>query len=470
MLVASMSIFSSSKCVNLSLWQLSGAFTGTSPNLFLSNLGRTAIFALCLCLLWSSKTEAAIDARPITDPQTNSQFTSIIQAMDETLLNNPRVASSRSKLGITRALMAQATVYPNGGLEIDNGFHAENTFRFGAFLPIEPPWKMALRIISAKKQLTQADLLMQQQLWLLRGEVRRAYTEFVIAEESGQTLKEITELTRVLAKVAERRVETGDVPKLDLFKAQLALSQAEVDSEAGDRRIVQAREQLNVVMGRPLDSPTAAPPLGAFKLAVVKNELLPDLSQPLAPLKEYVDMALANRLEFKVIAQAISVNKSELKLSYANILPNSQISAGRSLVTNGPGHPNTVGVYMTGQFPLPVLNVNQGEIKRISATIRQFRFEQEAQKNVISGQVDIAYRKLINARETMRNYQNRILAASENVTHLAQLSYQNGQSDITAALIAQQSNIQIRNQYLNNVMAYELAYTDLEQAVGKVLQ
>ncbi len=469
MLVASMSNLSSSKLVNLRLWQLSSTFTGTSAHLLISER-LMAILALCFCLVWTSKAEAAIDARPIRDPQTNSQFISIMQAMDETLLNNPRVASSRSQLGITRALMAQATIYPNGGLEIDNGFHAENTFRFGAFLPIEPPWKMALRIIAAKKQLTQADLVMQQQLWLLRGEVRRAYTEFVIAEESGQTLKDITELTRALATVVEKRVETGDVPKLDLFKAQLALAQAEVDSEAGDRRIVQAREQLNVVMGRPFDSPTAAPPLGAFKISVVKNELLPDLSQPLAPLKDYVDMALANRLEFKVIAQAINVNKTGLKLAYANILPNSQISAGRSIVTNGSGQPNTVGVYMTGQFPLPVLNVNQGEIKRISAIIRQFRFEQEAQKNMISGQVDIAYRKLINARETMRNYQNRILAASENVTHLAQLSYQNGQSDITAALTAQQSNIQIRNQYLNNVMAYELAYTELEQAVGKVLQ
>jgi cobalt-zinc-cadmium efflux system outer membrane protein len=419
--------------------------------------------------VWTSKAEAAIDARPIKDPQTNSQFISIMQAMDESLLNNPRAASSRSQLGITRALMAQATIYPNGGLEMDNGFHAEDTYRFGAFLPIEPPWKMILRIISAKKQLTQADLVMQQQLWLLRGEVRRAYTEFVIAEEAGETLKEITELTRTLATVVDKRVETGDVPKLDLFKAQLALSQAEVDSEAGDRRILQAREQLNIVMGRPVDSPTAAPPLGAFRISVVKNELLPDLSQPFAPLKEYVDTALANRLELKVIAQAINVNKTESRLAYANIFPNSQVSAGRSIVV-GPGIPKVVGVYMTGQFPLPVGNFNQGEIKRISAVIRQFRFEQEAQKNVISGQVDIAYRKLINARETMRNYQNRILAASENVTHLAQLSYQNGQSDITAALTAQQSNIQIRNQYLNNVMAYELAYTDLEQAVGKVLQ
>jgi outer membrane protein, heavy metal efflux system len=432
---------------------------------------RYIVIFLCAFLLVPSKIEAAIDDRPIENPHTNAQFVNVMQAMDESLLRNPRVASSRATLGISKALLAQATVYPNGGLEIDNGFHAENTFRFGAFVPLEPPWKMALRVLSAKKQITQADLMMQQQLWLLRGEVRRAYTEFVIAEESSQTLKEITELTRVLTKVVANRVDAGDVPKLDLYKAQLALSQAEVDSEAGDRRILLAREQLNVVMGRPLEAPTAAPPLGAFKLTVVKNDLLPDLSRPLAPLSDYVNMAVANRLEFKVIAQSIEVNKMELKLAYANIVPNSQMSLGRSIVTNGPGNPNTVGVYMTGQFPLPgMFNVNQGEIKRVSATIRQFRVELEAQKNTITGQVDMAYRRLVNARETMRNYQQRILPASENVAHLAQLSYKNGQSDITAALTAQQTNIQVRNQYLNAVMTYETAYTDLEQAVGKILQ
>jgi outer membrane protein, heavy metal efflux system len=431
---------------------------------------RYIVIFLCAFLMVPSKTEAAIDDRPIENPHPNSQFINVLQAMDESLLRNPRVASSRASLGISKALLAQATVYPNGGLEIDNGFHAENTFRFGAFVPLEPPWKMALRVLSAKKQITRADLIMQQQLWLLRGEVRRAYTEFVIAEESSQTLKEITELTRVLTKVAENRVDSGDVPKLDLYKAQLALSQAEVDSEAGDRRILLAREQLNVVMGRPLEALTAAPPLGAFKLTVVKNDLLPDLSKPLASLSEYVNMAIANRLEFKVLAQSIEVNKTELKLAYANIVPNSQVSVGRSIVV-GPDIPRTVGVYMTGQFPLPgVFNVNQGEIKRVSATIRQFRNESEAQKNVITGQVDMAYRRLVNARETMRNYQQRILPASENVTRLAQISYKNGQSDITAALTAQQTNIQVRNQYLNAVMTYETAYTDLEQAVGKILQ
>jgi outer membrane protein TolC len=50
-----------------------------------------------------------------------------------------------------------------------------------------------------------------------------------------------------------------------------------------------------------------------------------------------------------------------------------------------------------------------------------------------------------------------------------QRGYQVGEKDITAALQAQQANAQVRNDYLDAIKAYELAYTDLEQSIGTTL-
>jgi outer membrane protein TolC len=63
-----------------------------------------------------------------------------------------------------------------------------------------------------------------------------------------------------------------------------------------------------------------------------------------------------------------------------------------------------------------------------------------------------------------------VLADSNEVARLSRRSYEVGQSDINSTLLAQQANIQIRSQYLDAVMQYQQAYTDLEQACGTPLE
>jgi outer membrane protein TolC len=96
-------------------------------------------------------------------------------------------------------------------------------------------------------------------------------------------------------------------------------------------------------------------------------------------------------------------------------------------------------------------------------------FELSSQQNIVKGQVALAYRKLLNARENIRKYQDGIIAQSGRVAELGRVSYRLGQTDITAALTAQRANIQIRNLYLNEILNYQQAFTDLEQALGRIL-
>ena len=87
------------------------------------------------------------------------------QALDTTLLQGPRAASARMQLGIAKALTTQAKIYPNPAAEYDIGF-AELSYRAGVAVPIQPPWKMVQRIISAKAQIDVANLQLMQALWV----------------------------------------------------------------------------------------------------------------------------------------------------------------------------------------------------------------------------------------------------------------------------------------------------------------
>ena len=394
----------------------------------------------------------------------------IEQALDQTLLSGPRAAAARSMLGISQAALIQARILPNPAIEFDNGY-AELSYRFGIAIPIEPPWKMVFRLAAAKAQIGAATIQMEQSLWFLRADVRRAYAELVVAQESQTMMKELAQLTESLAEVARKRYKAGEVPKLDMFKAELAAVQADVDSEQEDRRVLQAREQLNIVMGRPETAELSVPSLAPFQLRADKaNSLLPDLTKPLPPLSEYVNDALKDRLELKLVKQEIVTNNANRKLTISNILPNGQISTGWDKQLNPPPDKTLNRMYLMGSFPMPIFDRQQGELARLKATGRNLNYDLTSQQNIIRGQVDLAYRKVVNAREIMRRYQEGIIAQSQKVAELGRLSYQLGQTDITSALSAQQANIQVRNAYLAQVMNYEQGFTDLEQAVGHILQ
>jgi cobalt-zinc-cadmium efflux system outer membrane protein len=407
---------------------------------------------------------------PSKAPISLSASISVQQALDQTLMYGPRAAAFRSLVGISKAAITQAKVYPNPALEFDNGY-AEFSYRVGVALPIEPPWKMLLRIAAAKALVGTANIQMEQSLWLLRADIRRAYTELVVAQESQKMMQELALLTGRLAEVAKKRFQNGDVAKLDVYKAELAASQAETDAGQAERRVIQAREQLNIIMGRNENTELAVPSLSAFQLRAEHNQgLLPDLSRPMPPEAQFIDEALRNRLELKLVKQEIKATEANRRLTKGNVFPTGQLAFGYDRQVNFPPEATLNRMYLMGSFPLPITDFQQGEFARLKATMHNLNLELLAQENIVRGQVALAYRKVFNARENMRRYQDSVLAQSQKVSELGRQSYQLGQTDITSALNAQQASIQVRNLYLTEVMNYELAFTDLEQSVGHILQ
>lgn len=396
----------------------------------------------------------------------------LVQAFDEALVKHPRVAAVRAQLGIAKAQLASALTMPNPAILIYQGQRAEQTYQLGASVPIEPPWKLVTRLLVARAQIKQTDLQILNALWLLRNDVRKAYLSLIIAQETVETLGDLLELSRALLNVATKRFQAGDVPELDVLKARLATSQAEVDYNQGVRRVIEAKQQLNIVMGRHYDGllnvPRLPPP--PFKLDAQTYQLLPDFEKPLVPLADLISRALDTRLEIKIIKQSIKVGEAALRNAYGNIIPNFQMNVGNSITGNPPEGPKIKNGYFIGiAQEVPVLNFQQGDIARNKTTIKQLGFELNAQKNVVTAEVSSAYQRLVAARDRIRAYQEHVLADSQEVARLARRSYEVGQSDITATLAAQQANVQIRGQYLDAVRAYQEAFTDLERSIGRAL-
>jgi cobalt-zinc-cadmium efflux system outer membrane protein len=405
-----------------------------------------------------------------TKAETGPTSVSIVQAMDESLVNNPRVTAITYQLGITKSAYASALTFPNPSLILNNGYGGLS-FQQGVNVPIEEPWKVMFRLVVAKLLVNQTRLELLTQLWQFRAEIRRAYTECVVAQEAYDTLSDFAEIAEQLLNVSQKRFQAGDVPELDVLKARLALAQTRIDMNFGFQRVIRAKQQLNVMMARALDTSIEVPRLPMFTLHAEVNDLLPNFDIPVLPLNDYLTMAKQNRYELLAIRKSIQTNKAQLANAIGNILPTPQFLFGRDYSGNPPKgeSPATVGLLFNAIIELPVLNLQQGPIAKYIATIKQQKKQLEAQENIIEQQVSNAYYNLIAAREKIRTYQEHVLNEAREVTRLARRSYEVGQSDITSTLQVQQQNVYVRSQYVEAINQYETAYTDLEQAINQVL-
>lgn len=414
---------------------------------------------------------------PLTPDKLPDGSLSLPGALNEALLNSPRASAIRAQLPVAKAGLAQATVGPNPIFFFDRSTLSEQVRRVGPVMTVDLPWKIVFRMLAAKRLYDQTRIDLMNNLWVLRASVRRTYTEVVLAQETQKTLEELYNLTEKLLGVSEKRFQAGDVPELDVLRARLASSQTHVDLNVGRQRVIRAKQQLDVILGRKVDDPISVPHLPEywgtrtpFQLNAVRVGILPDFSLAVPPLQTFVGQALENRLELKSLNQQLRVNKMNLVNAYANVVPNPTVAMGSSVAGNPPIGPKIKANFVTVNLECPFNNMNQGNITQFKSTGNQLKYQIGSQKNVIISEVSSAYNNLLAAREKIRVYQEHVLNDSYEVARLSRRSYEVGQSDINATLLAQQANVQIRSQYLDAVGLYQQAFTDLEQACGRPLQ
>lgn len=389
------------------------------------------------------------------------------QVMNEGLSNSPRLEQARSLIPVARAAIKQATVFPNPGFMTD--LQVQFTYKYGTSIQFEAPWLILFRLMAARKQVEQADLELARVLWNFRGQTRRLYAELVLASELAQTQDQLVSLTKSLHLNAHQRFENGDVPKLDVHRARLAVIQAELDAEQAHILVDRSREQLNILIGRGAGGAINLPALLYEQTATDNSGLLPNLTQEMPKRERLVQEAYQSRFELKVSKQAASVAQAQLKVARADNLPRGIVNAGLMVEDriNSPNQRKTP--YVQAQVFFPVFDRQQGRIARAKADVNQWNKQELSQRNLIESEVALAYRRVEMARAKIRQYIQKALPASEQLTKSAELGYKMGQTDINAVLDVQQRNILLRTQYLQSVLEYQIALNDLEQAVGHPL-
>src|SRR6185437_7512303 len=212
---------------------------------------------------WHVQDEPPSSQSPITLKSTikqTTQWDSIQLLLDEALLRSPRAASIRANLGIARAQYAYQLVQPNPMLFFDRGILAEAVRRIGPAFNWVSPWQIVFGLLLARDQVAQARIDIWRDLWTLRADVQRAYSDVIIAQETETATAALLELAKKTEDVTAKKLQFGAVPGFDLVRARLAREQAEVDLVQAERRVIKSKQHLNLLVGRPMEKSLAVAP------------------------------------------------------------------------------------------------------------------------------------------------------------------------------------------------------------------
>lgn len=314
--------------------------------------------------------------------------------------------------------------------------------------PIELGGKRRLRTEVADLGVSRAEAELADVLRQRMAEIKRAFYEAALAQQSLQIVLEQRRYFDDLVRFNQVRLEEGAISGSELLKVKL--ERVKFDSAVAQAQLAtrQAGIRLLELLGEPnLETPVGiGGELGSAPIVV-----------DLASLKQ---QALANRPDLQAAQRGVALAERRIALEKARGIPDITPFAGYKRV----GMDNTVQFGIT--IPLRINNKNQGEIARAVAEEKVAETEVALARNRVLAEVESAYRAYETARAQVGTFQRELLAQADESRDVAQFAYREGATDLLPLLEAQRTRTEIRQQYLRTLFDYRVSILLLEAAIG----
>jgi outer membrane protein, heavy metal efflux system len=374
-------------------------------------------------------------------------------AIQVALLNNRELQAAYAELGVAQADLVQtgllsnpvfdgAVFFPIAGGPATLDLSVAMSFLDIFYRPLRRRVATA-RFEEAKLQVTGAVLD-------LAATVRAAFYRYQANEQMRELLETIVQALAVSFDVTERLYAAGNITDLDRARERALFEEAKVQLRAAEVAVRQSRAQLNTEMG--LWGPEAGWQI---------EGRLPDVpAEPLA-LEGLEGHALRQSLDLASARQRLIVEGEQLGVSRATgLIPESSLGAGAE---------REEGEWKVGptiELPIPLLNLGQGRIGRAVAELRRAQQEYYALGVRLRSTARALEERLQGADDRARYYRDILLPLRERIVRETQLQYNAMQLGVFDLLRAREQQIQAAIGYVETLLDYWLARTDLEQLLS----
>jgi outer membrane protein, heavy metal efflux system len=372
-------------------------------------------------------------------------------AIERAMAANPTIAAARLRgpINLANLALARERLNPEGSFELEKETPKE---AYGVAVPLELGGKRARRIDVAEATIRAGDAEVAATIAQVRNDVRRAYFGQIVAEQRLIILREQRDISMRTLDTAQARLDAGDVPRLEVMQAQLALAAVENEATAAEGTAAAARATLNALLAQPLDTPTAL------------STTIDDTAPPATPAA----LALAQTASAELIAIDRQIEAQRARIQLAQALRAPDVTPTFTL-THGAEPEFTYGWRAGAAITLPLFTTHRAGVLVEQTTLDQLMAQRRATLLRIQGEVTAASQRAQAQRDLFVRYRDQIIPQAQQVEQLAQDAYQLGQTGIGPLLLALQATRDVRLRSLDAIDQFQTALADLERAIGAPL-
>lgn len=381
-------------------------------------------------------------------------------ALQKAVAISPQVAQARERVRENAALLAAARSNASPAVTLNyaaapQGGSANTTIEqslttvggavtLGNYLTYQPAVREAQYTLAA----AQFDLLDAARAERLK--TVGLYYDALKAAATANLRDEDVAGARSDLRAAQLRFRAGDVPRLDVVRARVALSNARAAADAARVAFENARSALAVETG-------------VSEETFVRAEAARGASAPPPDPQRAVARALAQRSDLAAARQAVRAQAAALRVARRGVLPALTVSAG---YTQGMDS----GVFVRGpsanvDLSLPVSHAASDRAQAERARLAQAQYKVASLKRQIAVDVGAAARTYQESSRALQSARN-ALAAAQQELRATQIGYRSGASSSLDVADARRTYIQAAIDELNAVYAQAQAAAALEEEMG----
>lgn len=284
--------------------------------------------------------------------------------------------------------------------------------------------KRSVRQASAEAGVQAAEAAFKDARRTLDLGVSKAYIAALLAQANVRIIHQTMESLLHESKIAETRLNAGDISKSDRAQIDIAAARSELDAEAALSTAKTARISVEILLGSSEPKGDWLPSQGIEQLA--SEDVLRGTPEP-RPDIVAAEATLRKTIQDRRLQEAMRIPDPTFQAQYER---------------NPPDLTNSVGFGIS--LPLPIWNQNGGNIRAALAAETQAESQLGKVGTQVASDISIAEAAYHEAMIRWRRYESDIKPRSAEVLKTISYAYQKGGASLLDLLVAERNDNDIR--------------------------
>jgi cobalt-zinc-cadmium efflux system outer membrane protein len=323
--------------------------------------------------------------------------------------------------------------------------------------------KRELRLKVARAALAAAKMSRQDAQRNLEFQVKSAYVQVVLAQDSLDFAKEAQSANKQELDLFQRRYDRGAINEGDLARMKTQKLEADQAVDTAAQTLRQARIALAYLLGV-----RGRVPDYDIDRDVLKYRIPSTLqsSSPDALLRSAFD----KRPDLRALGYQRQSADAQIHLTKRQVFPDIALSLNYTQTGTGGSaiQPPSLSVGLSA--PLPVFYQLEGEVRKAQATYNTQSLTQAQTTAQVVSDVETAYAAFAGSKLLVERMEGTLLEQAKVARDITKRQFDGGTATLMDFLDAQRTYIATNIEYLQDLTNYWTAVYQLEQAVGSDLR